>query len=78
VPVCEREWPFMPIETNGGERKFAAGANWIGQLEESGHSGLRPSVFDFQVQRTAAVSPYLPMLHHPLMTAISKQAYFHP
>lgn len=41
----------------GGERKFAAGANWIGQLEESGHSGLRPSVFDFQVQRTAAVSP---------------------
>jgi hypothetical protein len=41
----------------GGERKFAAGANWIGQLEESGRSGLRPSVFDFQVQLTAAVSP---------------------
>ena len=24
----------------GGEPTFAAGANWIGQLEESGHSGL--------------------------------------
>jgi hypothetical protein len=48
--------------TKGGERKFDAGANWNGQLEKSGHSGLRPSVFDFQVQRTAAVSRYYRML----------------
>jgi alpha-D-ribose 1-methylphosphonate 5-triphosphate diphosphatase len=53
----------------GGERKFAAGANWIGQLIESGHSGLRPSVFDLQVQRTAAVSPNCSMLQVARRTA---------
>jgi hypothetical protein len=55
----------------GGERKFAAGASWIGQLEESGHSGLRPSVFDFQVQRMAAVSSLYRISAMQLKSAIT-------
>ena len=42
----------------GGNRTFAAPPTKIGQLEESGRSGLRTSFFDVQMQLTAAVSPY--------------------
>ena len=41
----------------GGNQTFAAGANQIGQLEESGRSGRRSSFFDLQPQRMAAQSP---------------------
>tara|TARA_B110000211_G_C13993735_1_gene515230 strand:- start:80 stop:232 length:153 start_codon:yes stop_codon:yes gene_type:complete len=35
-----RSGPFMPIDTQGGLRTFAAPANPIGQHGESGRSGL--------------------------------------
>jgi hypothetical protein len=58
IPSDER-MEFDMINAMGGNRTFAAAANLIGQLEESGRSGLRPSFFDMQTQLTAAVSPNL-------------------
>ena len=43
---------------NGGNRTFAAGANQIGQLEESRRSERRASFFDVQMQPMAARSPF--------------------
>jgi hypothetical protein len=45
----------------GGNRTFAAGANWIGQLEGSERSERRSNFSDVQAQRVAATSPVFQM-----------------
>jgi hypothetical protein len=64
--------PVVPIDTKGGMQTFAAGANWIGQLERSGRSERRSNFSDVQAQRMAATSPESPMLRRAPMSGLGK------
>ena len=57
-----RLWAVRVDVSNGGNRTFAAGANQIGQLEESRRSERRASFFDVQMQPMAARSPFFTAL----------------